>query len=250
MEIRSDWRFAKQEEGVGKKLKILCAGLCVLGGICAWGLFFHGLNKWFTIGSLVLIPICLGLYIAFPAYFSLVPDKEHQKYGVLAPVMNPLIPMMLSIIGLLLGGGTFGLAWTWKNAVLPVASMAAIASIVALLTRRFAPECWEHGNLSWIAGMMIGLILLLEIPGVNHLLAPEPAEQTLVIAQEVRTARKRGARCVFLTEAGEEIDMPIPHWAYRAMSVGDHVPVFLNEGFFGIQYAWFDNETYTQMLNE
>ncbi len=247
---KSDWRSARQEKRVLRLLEILSAGLCLAGVVCAWGLHFHGTNGWFTLASLALIPLCLGVYLAFPAYFSMVPEKERGNYGVMAPVMHPLLPLILTAFGLLLGGGTFGLAWSWRGFAPAAGVTAAVSAAIVLLLRRFAPECREHWDLAWLAALVIGLMLLLEIPRINHHLAPEPPEQTLVVVQQLKSVRRQGKRCVFHTQAGEEISLPIPGWAYSAMEEGDQVPVFLNRGFFGIPYAWFDNETYTQMLNE
>ncbi len=242
---KADWRTMAQREEQRIPMGLLARGLQLAG---------FGLPLWFAqrprgagvfLGLLLLMGVCLGTYLAFPAWFTVIPEKERKKAGIKARVYSILSPFFLYVLNyVLLLSRTFGYIWQWRPVLIWFAVAVAVGVLLGVVLWRFGRECREHWEYAWYVGVFACLFVTLNLGIVNHALSPQEPEQVIATVQARDVHRHRANRwyaCTVEME-GQELQLTIGRETYEALETGSPAPIYWNEGALGIHYGWFDHE--------
>ena len=233
-----DWRKDTQREEMWKILNPLGIVLNIFCIIVAFLVIGKG-GIWFLVDVLLFL-VGMGLYFQFPQYFSILDKKSLEKAGMKAKVKHLEIALMSSALCLVLGHWKVPL--TVLNGYILVLEIVVLTAVFVAVFYFCSPEVRE----SWDALFVAVLIAVMFSWGVlqqgNHYLnrdIPEPESYTIV-EKKFSNGRKRRDTYEFVIETapGETIRLSVTGADYQNWEVGDEVPVCIDTGIFGIEYAY------------
>lgn len=242
---KQDWRVNEQVESVRKRMNTLGLAAQILSYAAGFGVMFASFNRWAIAAALLMLAADLGLYLAYPAYFTILHDKDYRASGYRAKVRDMGMPTAFCCLGLTVRGMTdFYLFFEPKELVM----VAVVCIALGILLWRFSRECRDHKMyiVLWVlaAALFTGPCLA----EVNYLLdLDDPQGRMYTVVELERTSGRRGRSrydCVVELENGETLEVSINARLYEELQPGDRVPVVITEGGLGLRYAYFDLDTY------
>jgi hypothetical protein len=238
---KADWRTELQVESQQKVMGIIGGVLDVGGCVCFVATVMFGrLSAAWSVICMAFMVISMGLYLAYPQYFSLMGAKEYNRVGYTAKVTH----LDFAVVGPALGLAVRCFWDYYIPTLMPVllagVLMGAAVSIVLYIRAREVKE-----NLSFTVVVLIMSVLLSfgVAVHVNHLANFDPDDPQ--ICTVVDTRREGGGRhadryyCSVILESGGQIEIPISDSAYHQLQSGDEVTIFTGRGALGIEYAYY-----------
>lgn len=242
---RRDWRINEQVESVRRRMNTVGLAAQVLSYGSAIGVMVTSHNRWTIALTLLMLLADIGLYLAYPAYFTILYYKDYSKYGYRAKVRDMGMPTAFCLVALAVRGMTdFTLFFEPKEIVM----VAVVCIVMGILLWRFSRECREHKEyiVLWLltAALFTGPCLA----QVNFLLDfDDPVAQMYSVAALERDSGGRGRTrydCIVELENGGTLEVSINGRIYGELQPGDRVPIVIIEGGLGLTYAYFDLDTY------
>jgi len=190
--------------------------------------------------NMLLMMTAIGLYVAFPQYYTILDRKEYKKAGYTSPVCHLWIALIMTPMALGLDALVSFLFLDWQI-VLAVSILGGVALSVGMtcMTREL------KANPGY--ALALALVLAFGCFGVvgqaNHMANPNTSRTQLCEVQE--TDKSRGSRgrtsysCTVLLETGETVELNISREEYERMGPGDLVEVYAGPGALGIDYAYY-----------
>lgn len=236
----SDWRVDAQNERTRRKIDIAASVLQTLCGLVCLGLLLTDRSKVLIAADLLLMVLCMGVYLAFPGYFTMMDEAQYKKRGGRAKVRSMNLPLIFCLLGLLFEGG-YGI--TADTAFSCLGWYVTIGVLVGFLVYRFSRECREEFDYTcWIA-LGTAAVLFIGFPAINYLLSPDQLETASLEVEKLSVSNGRGPDKYYaevVTEDGETLRIRIPLQTYAELSVGDPLTVRVGESWFGFDFGLYD----------
>lgn len=241
---KRDWRTELQTEPMGKIMGIIGSGLNVCGGVCLVGTALFGrLSMVWPAICLLTMAAAIGMYLVYPQYFSMMGSTEYKRAGYTAKVKHVrfaiLAPAFILSVQILVDFYFFN--W-W-----PLIIAGGIVGIaVTILMHIFSREVNENASLSVLVLLLAIFFSWGVIGEINHIAnfhAEEP--QILTVADTRKVNGAKGSTryyCIATEESGREMKIPISRSNYEQLQPGDKASIYIGEGAFGIEYAYFLDE--------
>ncbi|MBQ8621289.1 MAG: hypothetical protein IJ422_03145 [Oscillospiraceae bacterium] len=232
---RQDPAVMARMRPVGVVLHIVTVGVSLMNMIGV-----RPYTLWSLLG-LACFAVCVLLCTLFPAYFSFSYMEKEKNRKMTFPIVNLLIPFMLSIgINTIRAFDQF--CFTGGFQVLE--GLLVTAAIVGLVLRLAVTEFRRHiGN--WLGAMFFLLIFGFGIAApLNHVLdftPPETIEATVV--EYHPGSGKNGPRYTFLLENREEVNLSANvGFSSRGYQVGEQTELEYHGGGFGLPYYCYPDQ--------
>lgn len=236
-----DWRTEMQVDSMRKIMRIIGGVLNFSGCVCFVGASLFGrLSVMWSIICLSIMAISIGMYFAYPQYFSIMGSKEYKRAGYTAKVKHLEFAIMAPSLALTLRSLSDYHFPNWAPLMIAGAVIGIATSIIMYI---FSREVRENISLVVVV-LLLSMFVSCGIVGqLNHLAnfgADEPQ-----ICTVIDTERDDGGRhadrfyCSVSLESGVEIEIPISGSVYNELQAGDMVTIFTGQGAFGIEYAYF-----------
>lgn len=239
-----DWRLEKQNETLRTRLGIAATVAQVLSWAGFLGVTLSRRNQWLIGLSFVMLLVDLGLYLAFPAYFTLMGEKAYQKNGYRAKVRDMGMPAVFCVFGLgVRGMGDYTLIFERAE----IYMVAAVCAVLGILLWRFSRECREHIEYLLMAlavAALFGGPCLAQLNYLTDLDLPEPQYYAVIDTDRSIGGKSTHYDCTVDLGDGQTMELAITRSAFEELEPGDRVPVILSEGGLGLEYGYFDVETY------
>lgn len=238
---KSDWRTALQTKSMRKTMGPIGIVLNLSGLACLVGASFWGrLSILWSIICLSIMAISVGLYFAYPQYFSIMGRKKYKRVGYTAKVKHLELGIMGPALAL-----TLRSLWDFHfpNWVPLLIAGAVIGIATSIIMYIFSKEVRENTVLV-IGVLLFSVFVSCGIVGqLNHLAnfsTDEPQICTVVDTESDNEGRSaNGYYCTVLLENGTEMEIPISGSVYNQLHSGDTVTIYIGQGAFGIEYAYF-----------
>ncbi len=245
-----DWRSEEQLEDMRIPMMLLARGLQAAGFGLGVVSLFAPRSRWLVGGMAALLTVCIWAYVTFPAWFTVIPEKERKKEGVRAKVYSITVPFAVYALFTLFDWRLFGMVWQWGPMVRWGCLAAAAGGGLAWGLWKYQRECREHWDYACFMGIGLSLILLWNTCQINHALSRQEPEQVmatvLYTASHSRTRGRRWHSCRVQLE-GEELEFRVRRADCEELKTGDRIPILYNEGGLGIAYGWLDSEAWNAM---
>ena len=243
-----DWRYDQQDRALRQKLGTVATVMQVVSATVSIGVIAAQRNELILTLAFAVLIADFWLYLAFPAYFTLMGRKEYQRNGYSATVRDLGTPMVFCYAMLALTGMRSYNVFFERSEIIMV---AAACAVVGILLWRFSRECKDHKIYLVLAVLLVAVFGAPCLGHLNHLTdfhRPEEPVYYEVVQTEIVDASRGADRyyCTVELEDGGEVRLPINRAVYESVDVGDRVPVVISEGGLGLQYAYFDADTYDQ----
>lgn len=235
----SDWRVDAQNERTRKNMDILASVVQTLCGLVCLGLLLTDRSKVLIAADVLLMLLCMGLYLAFPGYFTLLDEEQYEKRGGKAKVRSISLPLIFCLLGLLFEDG-YGI--TADTAFSFLGWYVAIGVLVGFLVYRFSRECREEFDYTcWIA-LGTAAVLFIGFPAMNYLLSSGQMESAQLEVESLRERDSRGPTRYYaevVTGDGETLLIRVPLETYERLSLGDPLTVQVGESWFGVDFGLY-----------
>ena len=235
---KSDWRIGAQKE---ERWKILSPVGTLLNIVCILFPFLSIARGGVWIGVAALLAVILmGMYLIFSPYFTIMDSKSYRQSGGKAKVKHLELAFVSLATALLLGDHrlTFKIL-NWKLLVLEA---VALTVILMVLFCKFSREVQESTDAAVIALVLTALLSVGLLIQGNHYLNMDAPESDAVILTQKHTERGRKGRKRYYytiqTEEGETVKVKIPGMYYDHWEIGEEVPIVIDTGAFGVEYAY------------
>lgn len=238
---KADWRTEMQTESMRKVMGPIGVVLNLCGCVCLVGTSLFGRHSvlWSTF-CLLVTAISIGLYLLYPQYFSIMVSKEYKRVGYTAKVKYLEFAIMAPALALTLRSLRDYSFPNWIPLLIAGVVVGFAATIIMYI---FSKEVRENTSLIVVV-LLLSVIVSSGIVGqLNHLAnfgADEPQTCTVI-----DTEREDGGRhadryyCTVALASGSEVEVPISGSVYNKLQSGDLVTVYIGQGAFGIEYAYF-----------
>lgn len=223
-----NWRKAKRDPVLYKKLWWVPAVLSLAGLLVNFGYRHTGNSVWFTLSLLVLVaPI--ALVILMPGYFTIFFSEKNKKQdarSLEAPLFISLVAMMFTERVNILDGNAL---W-WLIGI-----GAAVSGLLCLLAEEF-----RRKPIGLLAAVIVGgLFGAFALAHMNVVYAPEEPQSYVLAVEETRisTGKNTSYYCTVILPDGREESLSISRKFYESLEEGDPVRIEVGKGLFGIEYA-------------
>ena len=243
---KTDWRRQMQDEAMQEPMEKIGCLLNFSG--CAYlavTMFVGRMRVLWSILCLAIMMVSLGLYLAYPQYFSIMGSKEYKRAGYTAKVKQLTLAIMAPALALSLQGMKYFYFPNWTPLLIAGAGLGITVAVVLYIRSREIKENTSMIIITLLLAMFVSCGIVAEVNHIANTAADEP--QTCVVLDTERRDNGRHADryyCTVSLEPGVEMDIPISGSVYYKLQSGDRVAIFAGRGALGIEYAYFAGMQY------
>lgn len=239
---KEDWRTPLQSEKMQTITKIIGMSLNTIGLILFFiTAIFGRLNNFYTSACILLMVISAGMYFAYQPYYYIFGEKLYKELGYTAKVTHLDGAMLLPAYALFLRCIKDFRFTNWVSILIGCIAACALVTTVLYL---FSKDCRKERDVFILAIFFTALLSFGIVGHVNHLLNFEkdaPIHCT-VVDKHASGGKTHIYRCTVIREDGIEMDIPIDAATYRWTLTGETIPVHIETGALGIEYAYTDKK--------